>query len=535
MKSIFLNQSIRFKLITMVMSVTILALLGVSWLEYKRSINEHKEQMLAQAKLNNNLFVELSIAALTFEDKSGATDQLATLKNLPQVIYAFLYNSNGDLFAKYKNKDNEIEELKHIHSKKHNHIHSTNHEHIVEENEMWILHTPISFNGSQSVGFLHIAYSASSLHDIKNRFIIDTLKLIILITIFAYIFTYKFQSIISTPIINLSRKMKKIANTGEYSAPMEKIYDDELGNLYDGFNSMMNQLQRRKNSQEKSQNELKALNSELEDRVLKRTQELEKSLSTIKKTQSQLIQSEKMAALGGLVAGVAHEINTPIGLSITGITHIKDQTISLKRLYDKQNMSQKEFEHYLKINLDINDSIYLNLKRAAELIKSFKEVAVTQSNESKYDFNLRENIDHILISLRNRLKKTDIDIKIECDNALRIYSDPGSISQIFTNFITNSLIHGFKKGDKGIINIKVIEKDKNIHIIYKDSGKGIKKDDLPQIFNPFFTTNRQEGGTGLGLNIVYNIVTSKLNGAISVKSTFGQGVEFEIILQKYRS
>jgi len=535
MKLFFLNQSIKFKLITMVMSVTILALLSVSFLEYKRSINEHKEQMLAQAKLNNNLFSELSIAALAFEDKSGATEQLATLKNLPQVIYAFLYNSNGDLFAKYENRDSTIKELKHIHSKKHKHIHSTNNEHILKEKDMWILHTPISYNGSESIGFLHIAYSASSLNDIKNRFIIDIIQLIVLITIFAYIITYKFQSIISTPIVNLSNKMKKIAKTGKYSDPIEKIYDDELGNLYDGFNSMMDQLQRRKDAQEASQDELKILNSELENRVLKRTQELEKSLTTIKRTQSQLIQSEKMAALGGLVAGVAHEINTPIGLSITGITHIKDQTMSLKKLYDKQNMSQQEFENYLKINLDINDSIYLNLKRAAELIQSFKEVAVTQSNESKYDFNLRENIDHILISLRNHLKKTDIDVKIECDKALRIYSDPGSISQIFTNFITNSLLHGFKKGDKGIINIKVTEKDKNIHIIYKDSGKGIKKDDLPKIFNPFFTTNRQEGGTGLGLNIVYNIVTSKLNGTINAKSIFGQGVEFEIILQKYRS
>jgi len=535
MKSIFLNQSIRFKLISMVMSVTVLALLGVSWIEYKRTINQYKEQMIIQAKLNNNLFAELSIAALAFEDKSGAVDQLATLKNLPQVIYAFLYDSNGDLFAKYQNKDAKIEELKHIHSKKHKHIHSHNNEHILKEKEMWILHTPISFNGGDGIGFLHIAYSASSLNDIKNRFIIDTIQLIILITIFAYIITYKFQSIISTPIANLSRKMKTIAKTGEHSAPMEKVYDDELGNLYDGFNNMMNQLQKRKNSQEESQNDLKVLNNELENRVLQRTKELEKSLDTIKETQSQLIQSEKMAALGGLVAGVAHEINTPIGLSITGITHIKDQTISLKRLYDKQDMSQQEFENYLKMNLDINDSIYLNLKRAAELIQSFKEVAVTQSNESKHIFNLRENIDHILISLRNRLKKTDIDVKIECDKTLKIYSDPGSISQIFTNFITNSLIHGFKKGDKGVINIKVIEKDKNIHIIYKDSGKGIKEDNLAQIFNPFFTTNRQEGGTGLGLNIVYNIVTSKLNGAISVKSTFGQGVEFEIILQKYRS
>jgi len=527
----FLNQSIRFKLIAMVMSVTILALLGVSWLEYKRTIDQYKEQMLAQARLNNNLFAELSIAALTFEDKSGATDQLATLQNLPQVVYAYLYSSDGKLFAKYKHESSNIKELKNIHSKKHAHIHSIHHEHIVKQKEMWILHTPILYNKTQNIGFLHIAYSTASLNELKNEFILDIIQLILLVTIVAYIVTYRFQTIISTPIVKLSNKMNKIEKSGEYCAPMEKIYEDELGNLYDGFNSMMSELQKQKNSQNEAQKNLELLNNELENRVSNRTSELEKSLDTIKETQDQLIQSEKMAALGGLVAGVAHEINTPVGLGITGITHLKDKTTSLKKLYDEENMSQDEFEEYLNINLEATNAIYLNLKRAAELIKSFKQVAVTQSNEGIYKFNLCENINNILVSMRNLLGKTNIDVEINCDNNLQLNSDPGSISQILTNFIANSLVHGFNKNDVGAISITAIEKDGYVHIIYKDSGKGIEKVNLSKIFNPFFTTNRKAGGTGLGLNIVYNIVTSKLGGRINAKSIFGEGVEFEIILK----
>lgn len=246
-------------------------------------------------------------------------------------------------------------------------------------------------------------------------------------------------------------------------------------------------------------------------------------------TYKQLVDSEKMAALGGLVAGVAHEINTPIGLSLTAITHLKDRTTKLNKQYTKEEMTEEDFEEFLKTSLELNDSIHTNIARAAELIKSFKSVSTDQTAENIYQFCLDEKIQDVLCSLHNRLKHTKIKTIVECKETIQVFTYPGAIYQIFTNLISNSLTHGFDKNDEGEILIKVYEKKEKIHILYKDSGKGIDKEFLPKIFNPFFTTNRKGGNTGLGLHIIYNIVTSRLKGTITVKSQKNEGVEFEII------
>ena len=195
------------------------------------------------------------------------------------------------------------------------------------------------------------------------------------------------------------------------------------------------------------------------------------------------------------------------------------------KLYEDNNLSQDEFEVYFKNNKELMASIYTNLNRAADLIKSFKQVAVDQSSEATRSFNMKLYLNE-LISLRHETKKTKHKFVIECKDDLIISSFPGAYSQIITNLVINSLIHGFKGIEEGIINIVVKQVDNNIIFIYKDNGHGIKKDDLTKIFDPFFTTNRNHGGSGLGLNIIYNIVTTTLNGKIKCKSDIEKGVEF---------
>jgi len=266
----------------------------------------------------------------------------------------------------------------------------------------------------------------------------------------------------------------------------------------------------------------------LEFTVDMRTKELKENIENLKVTQNQLVESEKMASLGGLVAGVAHEINTPVGISLTGITHFQHITTELKKLYEENNLSQDEFEEYIKTSYEIANSVYKSLTRAVEQIRSFKQVAVDQSNEHIRNFNIKEYIEEVLLSLHNRLKKTKHNINIHCDENLNINSFPGSFSQIITNFIMNSLIHGFKDIEKGNIDIYAKKIDDNIEIIYKDDGIGINKTNLKKIFDPFFTTNREGGGSGLGLNIVYNIITNRLNGNIKVTSEINKGTKFII-------
>ncbi|MGA1933676.1 transporter substrate-binding domain-containing protein [Arcobacter sp. YIC-464] len=275
----------------------------------------------------------------------------------------------------------------------------------------------------------------------------------------------------------------------------------------------------------------------LEEQNLKRTMELEDtnielelSIENLKRTQTQLIESEKMASLGGLVAGVAHEINTPIGVAYTGSTHFKEITLNLKKLYEEEKMSEESFEEYLNTSIELSTLINTNIKRAANLVKSFKQVAVDQTSEERRVFNMQKYLEEILSSIHSVTKKTNLDFKIVCENNLEINSYPGAISQIVTNLIMNSIIHGYEPKQKGLVSIEVNKEEDSIKLIYKDDGKGIPSENLPKIFDPFFTTNREKGGSGLGLNIIYNIVTSKLNGKINCQNN-KNGVEFIIVFK----
>jgi C4-dicarboxylate-specific signal transduction histidine kinase len=255
-------------------------------------------------------------------------------------------------------------------------------------------------------------------------------------------------------------------------------------------------------------------------------------MEKLERTQEHLIESEKLASLGGLVAGVAHEINTPVGLSLTGITHFSDMTKKLKKDYEDENLSEEEFKNYIEIAYNLAHTIRLNLEKTAQLVKSFKQVAVDQSIEEKREINLQKYIEEVVLSLHNRLKQSKVNVEVDCPKALKMSTYPGDISQILTNLIMNSLMHGFDKTMQGTIHITVSSSENEITLIYQDNGKGIKKEYLKKIYEPFFTTNREGGGTGLGLNIIYSLVNKKLNGTIACKSEEGHGVEFTIILPK---
>jgi signal transduction histidine kinase len=285
----------------------------------------------------------------------------------------------------------------------------------------------------------------------------------------------------------------------------------------------------------KSQEEIFELNKTLEQRVLDRTKALEVSNNELKVameklqlTQNQLIQSEKMVALGGLVAGVSHEINTPVGVSVTAASHLQEKTQEINSLYTSSLMKKSDLEKYLSLTNESTEVILSNLQRASELVKSFKQVAVDQSDEQRRCFKIKEYINQVLLSLRPKLKKTKISIGVNCDEKLQINSFPGAISQIITNLVMNSLIHAFEEGQEGSIIFDIEKQDNNILFTYSDNGKGINEDIICKIFDPFFTTKRGKGGTGLGLNIVYNIVTQTLRGAIECQSEVSVGTIFKI-------
>jgi PAS domain S-box-containing protein len=276
------------------------------------------------------------------------------------------------------------------------------------------------------------------------------------------------------------------------------------------------------------ENELLQLNEVLEDHVAERTKELEDSIERLKQTQDHLVQAEKMASLGSLVAGVAHEINTPIGIGVTESSYLEDMTRECLELFNSNELTRSTFEKYLKNSLKSSGSILRNLERGAKLVASFKKVAVDQTYEEKRTFSVKRYIDEVLMSLHTRYKRTGHSITINCSEDIELTSYPGAFAQIITNLVMNSLIHGFEGIEKGEITMDISTQENELVFSYKDTGKGMEQEALDSIFEPFFTTKRNQGGTGLGMHIVYNLVHQKLKGNIKCSSTVGEGTSFII-------
>ena len=268
----------------------------------------------------------------------------------------------------------------------------------------------------------------------------------------------------------------------------------------------------------------------LEQKVAERTQQLSQALENLQAAQKQLVESEKMAALGSLVAGVAHEINTPVGTSITAASTLKHETTTFNHAVEEGKLKRSSLNNYLEVALVSTDLILNNLNRASDLIQSFKQVAVDSSHLEKREFAIVPYIEEILNSLAPKFKHTALTLTVEGENDIKIDTYPGAVAQIITNFVMNSLNHAYQPGEKGQLLFKISQQQNEVLIEYSDDGCGIPSENLTKIFEPFFTTARNQGGTGLGLHIVYNLVTQKLQGKIDVKSGVNLGTIFIIAL-----
>jgi signal transduction histidine kinase/ligand-binding sensor domain-containing protein len=286
-------------------------------------------------------------------------------------------------------------------------------------------------------------------------------------------------------------------------------------------------LRKEKDELEKMVKERTHQIQEANEELLQQKEEIQTTLEHLKQTQEQLIVSEKMAALGGLVAGVAHEINTPVGITITAASNLKAETEKMAKLYKENKISRAEFMEYMNASNQTVSLILSNMERTATMIQSFKQVSVDQSTEQKRTFKLKSYTEDVIRSLYPKLKKRKVHINLEIDEELEIDSYPGAYSQIITNLVLNSITHGFDEKHRGKIDLKVMHENGELIMEYKDNGKGIPKENQKRIYDPFFTTNKKIG-TGLGMHIVYNLVTQKLRGRIECISSPCQGVIFKM-------
>jgi signal transduction histidine kinase len=247
--------------------------------------------------------------------------------------------------------------------------------------------------------------------------------------------------------------------------------------------------------------------------------------------QEQLVSREKLAALGSLVAGVAHELNTPIGNSLMMASTMLAKTEDLIKSLEQRTIRRTELDTYLAQAQEASVLIMRGLNNAADLVQSFKQVAVDQTTAQRRGFDLQQVCHEIVATVKNQIKRSGHVVEVDVPEGVRMESYPGPLGQVISNFINNALLHAFegRKGGRIVLAARVVP-GARVQIRFKDNGIGIKEENLKRIFDPFFTTKMGQGGSGLGLSISYNIVTSILNGQIQVQSTVGEGSVFTLDL-----
>lgn len=373
--------------------------------------------------------------------------------------------------------------------------------------------------------------------------------------------TLAFRRYLTRPLRTLARQAAALDPESRELKPLAVSHrtGDEIDTLQTAINGLLAKVQR-------SMSALDSFNRELEQQVADRTAslrstmdileseraalrqevgtrqqkehalelakaELEASLAQLREAQHQLIETEKMASLGGLVAGVAHEINTPVGLGLTGISQFQYLLKNVQTRFEAGELEETHFQQFVEDSNALARSIHVSLSRTAELVRSFKAVAVNQTHAQERVFDFPAYLQEVLTTHQSVLRKIPVQVKIDAPSGLMLRSDPGIWTQILSNLLVNAVRYAFVPGQTGAeVHIAVRTDAAELVLAFADNGAGMPPEVRDRIFEPFFTTGRDKGGTGLGMHILYNLVTHKLHGHIEVTSAPGQGSRFLILV-----
>ncbi|XZG69024.1 sensor histidine kinase [Chitinibacteraceae bacterium HSL-7] len=354
---------------------------------------------------------------------------------------------------------------------------------------------------------------------LRNKLIDSLLQMSVLALVLIGVLSYTFRHVVLNPLDRMRTVLDNAAHDGFAAGALDaQLPDtDELRQLGTSVEKIVGRISEELEQRRTNEAALLAAKNDIDDAYQK-----------LQAAQHDLVQSEKLASLGSLVAGVAHEINTPVGVIMTTASLLNEDTGRFLDMVRSGALRKSELEHYCDMAQEASRLILANGERAGNLIHSFKQVAVDQSSETRRGFALKQYLDEIVTSLRPLFKHRAVTLEVDVGEDVQLDSYPGALAQIVTNLINNALAHAFGGDDSGVIRISTQVRNEQLCITFADNGRGITAEVLPQIFEPFFTTKRGQGGSGLGLNIVYNLIVKKLHGQISVESTPGVGTTFRV-------
>ena len=525
-----------------VMSVVSMGLAVVTCLSLYIQIDNYRHELNSKAYILSDLVARTSSQYIISSQDEAAEKSLYHLAAVPYVLNAHIYHKNNRrqpnvetprIFASY-NKEGHL-----MTGGKEAQINELLGSPVISDTGDYLEITAKAFDDETGIhlGWVYLKLSTDEFYSQVQSAIVTHLVTILLLLAISFYIAYKKQLGISTPVQTMADFLQQTSRQRNYSARVVGSRIQELDTLANAINVMLFRMQEYMEKQQQAEERHRKLNSSLEEMVNERTtalkdanRELIQTLEKLHQFQRQIVQNEKMASLGDMVAGVAHEVNTPIGLGVTASTMMLDRLAVIQKDFESKTLKASAMKRFIEESNENLNIIYRNLNRAAELISSFKQVAVDQSTENSRSFCVEQLVNEILLSLQPRLKKLKHNINVKCDPTLSVETKAGPINQILINLIMNSVIHGFEFMDAGTINIRAeLVSDDKLKLVYSDDGKGIPPEIRKRIFDPFVTTKRGQGGSGLGMHLVYNLVTQALLGSITLTSEEGDGVEFVII------
>lgn len=513
-----ISLPIKTQLILTFIAISSIIIVVVSYFNFTSNIKQEKNSFIQNSLIQANLLADFSVSALIFRDMDGAKENLEKLKSDDNIQRVIIFDNQGSIFSEYNPLD--IQEEAQI---------DMNKVLLVSKKDEFlnygILKISVPLKHKNVIyGTLYLEKSTAIITKLLKKLFSEVILFACILLLIIYAISIFLSNYLLKPILSLASTAEEIASTQNYATRVNYNSKNEIGSLYKAFNTLVKDTENLTNNLELQVN-IRT------DELNRKTKQLEESLLDLKQTQQKLIESEKLSALGNLVSGIAHEVNTPLGNAITGSSIITKETQALVDEFDNGTLKRSTMEKRINVINESSSLLSKTLHYASGLIKSFKQISVDQVTNDIREIKIKDYIEEVFLTNHNKLKLVPVKVVIKADDKLIIKTSPGVISQIINNLIQNSVKHAFDNySGNAEIMVFIEKKGEDLVIEYEDNGNGINEDIKEKVFEPFVTTKRNSGGTGLGLNIVYNLIIQKLKGSLEMTSKENIGTRFVITI-----